>query len=465
MYYSNMGKRGKINLVMPKNSGTLTEFEKAIDIVYKQGGYTLSTDWEQEMSNYLERAELGTDKTSAIHKSVMPRYFGLLNQVKEAKVNFLELTPFGKMYIEYKDKHLKTDLILDVIQTITFGRDNNGVKSSDSNVEAPVAFLKYVKEQGQTTQTHFGCLLFYLEVEGLSYQDSVNKINALSDLAQERRRIIDEYGNKLFDTKFPQIFEALGITIQDGKDIRISNYVLNNHSKLIDDLFILSSQQSYKPAFKSEKEQININEEIKDILNKFHSTQNHSQPLFLISERIKNKTRKNGTKKSTKQINFGRNKRQNRISDENKNEFGWGGEKYIYSLMKENSLDMLKLLDFSVNEIIEKIEWFNLGFENDLKNWSDKSQGKGCDIIIQTSIREIHMEVKTSWDNINYYTVTNNELRSMYDCGESYFLVKVNKFKNIVVQEKRPEIRVFQDPIKLLDQLDNIKTVTLNHTF
>ena len=33
---------------------------------------------------------------------------------------------------------------------------------------------------------------------------------------------------------------------------------------------------------------------------------------------------------------------------------------------------MLNLLDFSVSEIVEKIEWFNLGFENDLNNWSDK---------------------------------------------------------------------------------------------
>ena len=125
---------------------------------------------------------------------------------------------------------------------------------------------------------------------------------------------------------------------------------------------------------------------------------------------------------------------------------------------------MLNLLNFSVDEVIENIEWFNLGFENDLINWSDKSQGKGCDIVIKTSTREIHTEIKTSWDNINYFTVTNNELKSMDECGQSYFLVKINKFKNIVTQEKRPEIRVLQNPIKSLDHLDNIKTITLYQT-
>ena len=39
-------------------------------------------------------------------------------------------------------------------------------------------------------------------------------------------------------------------------------------------------------------------------------------------------------------------------------------------------------------EEIKSIDWFNFGFRDD-PSWEDKSKGKGCDIEVQTNLRNI----------------------------------------------------------------------------
>ena len=122
---------------------------------------------------------------------------------------------------------------------------------------------------------------------------------------------------------------------------------------------------------------------------------------------------------------------------------------------------MISDLKLLTNEKILEVIWFNKGFENE-KNWIDKSIGKGCDISIKTNLRELNLEVKNSFDNISFFTATTNELRSMNQNRQNYFLIKINKFKNLSnTFENKPELRIIQDPIKILSNINNLKSVTL----
>ena len=89
-----MGKKGKIKLILPKNSGDKKLLEDVIGIVFNNNHEISSNDLKNSMTSIMENESLGSHKTSVIHKAVMPRYFGLL----EYKDNLFSLTEFGINY-------------------------------------------------------------------------------------------------------------------------------------------------------------------------------------------------------------------------------------------------------------------------------------------------------------------------------------------------------------------------------
>ena len=69
--------------------------------------------------------------------------------------------------------------------------------------------------------------------------------------------------------------------------------------------------------------------------------------------------------------------------------------------------------------------------------------------------------MKTSIDSINFYTATGNELKLMKKYVDDYFLIKINKFSNINSDDNAPQLTVIQNPIISLENLENIKAITL----
>jgi hypothetical protein len=451
-----MGKKGNIALVMPKNSGTLSEFDKAIEIVNSSDGLIPMSDWQKKMGNHLSNENLGTDTTSAIHKTVMPRYFGLLEMTKVDKISMLQITDFGHRYVNCISDNMRIDLMFDVLQNISFGRNNNGVQS-DSNVEAPVTFLKMMKDLRTISGSHFGCLLYYLEVQGISYEESLKKIKNISDIRSEVRQIKGSVGTKLFDIKFTKILKELNITQDAGdNEYKISSYVLDEFGELIDDFIIFNSTdiipedtEKYKHVTK------NINDKVRSLIKIFDHSDNHTEPII-----IPKKSKKNKTGSSRKLQIIGRNKKKDIFEDELKFQMGWRGEQYINDLLNKHNLLILENLKFTANEKIDNIEWFNFGFQSDA-GWIDMSRGKGCDIEIKTNKRDLKVEVKTSIDSINFYTATGNELKLMKKYADDYFLIKINKFSNINSDDNAPQLTVIQNPIISLENLENIKAITL----
>ena len=140
---------------------------------------------------------------------------------------------------------------------------------------------------------------------------------------------------------------------------------------------------------------------------------------------------------------------------------GLTGERIINELIKKG--DFQNKLDFQLNETIENIEWFNDNniFKNP-QDFKDKSVGHGCDIIVTTNIRKIYVEVKSSLNKANYYTLTGNEFRKMYkESDDKYIIVKVNNLKRVLYGEKI-EIKVDCNPKEnLMQNINRIKELQL----
>lgn len=224
-----MGKKGSVKLVIPKNSGDLNIFDNVVHMIASNNGQ-MNT---QELVRYLELTNEQLDITSLYHKTVMPRYFGLLNLKKDDKT--LYLTDLGMAYYLAQTKEDKIDVIFDALSSIVFGRHNNAV-DSDSDVEAPVVFLKCIKEMQYANSTEIGIVLYYLEIKHMTLLDSVEKVRRSSNIKAMKESIVSEIGTKFFDLKFNVLFENLGIVHKANNMYYLSNYVKENYMDIIDKL-------------------------------------------------------------------------------------------------------------------------------------------------------------------------------------------------------------------------------------
>ena len=72
-------------------------------------------------------------------------YFGLLEAKTEKGRNYHRITDSGRAFYEAyqtSDGNAMVDIMMNAIKTTTFGRNNPAVNDSDSDIEAPVVFLK-----------------------------------------------------------------------------------------------------------------------------------------------------------------------------------------------------------------------------------------------------------------------------------------------------------------------------------
>ena len=311
---------------------------------------------------------------------------------------------------------------------------------------------------------HFGCVLFYLEVLGLSFEESLKKLGGVKNEIDEKKIIKGQGGGKFFDPKIHIFFESLNIikksTIKGFYELEEN--VIKEHNDDINS-FIISN--SVSKDFNFEKinrtnnlEQKNISVLLSNVIKQFKSQKLKDPDHFLhVPKYKKNSNGSTTLRKTVTKIN----KKRNSFSEKELYDLGWYGEKYIYYLLEKKFSPLISDLKLLPNEKILEVAWFNLGFENE-KNWIDKSIGKGCDISIKTNLRELSLEVKNSFDNISFFTATTNELRSMIKNRQNYFLIKINKFKNLSnTFNNSPELRIIQDPIKILTNINNVKSVTL----
>lgn len=138
---------------------------------------------------------------------------------------------------------------------------------------------------------------------------------------------------------------------------------------------------------------------------------------------------------------------------------GLTGEYYIYQLLISKNSNLLSSLGIANIDEILSIDWSNLGCEKDMKNFEDLSLGH--DITITLKNRVLNLEVKTSFYNIGYYSITRNELKEMAMYKENYFVVKVNYLSRLK-DGTAPEIIIENFPIAhVIENLNRVKSMDI----
>ena len=237
-----------MNLIMPKQDGRLNIVLKTLE-VYVENKLVDNEVFKREIRKKIldiskPSADL-TDGPALLKKSEMARYFGLVHYSFENKVG--TITKYGKNFLS-GEKEKRIDIIFNRMNNISFGKNNSASKSSDSNLNPPILFLKALKEFESLSRSEFSYLLYAIQDKNKKYNDVINDVISLSYGAPSHPN-----ENKYGDPKFTVFFEEIGITHELDKRFYLNQKYLDR----IDSLKIFSNDVKEFNNVLSEKSIIN----------------------------------------------------------------------------------------------------------------------------------------------------------------------------------------------------------------
>ena len=146
------------------------------------------------------------------------------------------------------------------------------------------------------------------------------------------------------------------------------------------------------------------------------------------------------------------------LTDLSKSKLGIEGKKYVYKNLCLEKSKLLETLNINKKDI-KNIIFYNINYDI-LKE--DLSVGHGCDIeIILKTNEHIYLEVKTSYENLDSYSMTYNEFKCNKENQDNYYVIKLSKFKYIKKDESKINMTVIKNPYKIfMENAEILKTIT-----
>lgn len=235
------------NLIMPKHSGLVSEFQAALKVCYDRRavndgwvptghashgieGFTYYLYKEYKANNVAGHSTPKSDNSDYTKDAQLPMYFGFL-QIAESRANALrKITMSGERMYEAlvnDDKETIYSLFMDSLESMTFGRNNSACENSDSDVEAPNILLISSVILGGIKRKEYYYVLEYMDENGGDLS------NALSKVAYYRRSNEDvpNTATTYTDAKFIPFWVSIGFLTEDvDKRLHIADDVFHSYA-------------------------------------------------------------------------------------------------------------------------------------------------------------------------------------------------------------------------------------------
>lgn len=235
------------NFVMPKHTGSVREFTVPLKVCYEKknenegwipNGHATRKEEGFTYSIYKEYNRLGdevipkTDNSDYTKDAQIPLYFGFIEGRGHNNAE-KRITPKGiKMHeaIEANDIQTQYELLIDAFETKTFGRNNQGFPTADSDVEVPnVLLLSSIFLDGVTRQ-EFYYVIFLMHTKGWDLARAVAEIMCY----RETDNRVPEVPNNYADCKLIPLFVSIRFLTEDSRNrLYISKNVYNDFAERI----------------------------------------------------------------------------------------------------------------------------------------------------------------------------------------------------------------------------------------
>ncbi|MCW6107829.1 hypothetical protein [Clostridium sporogenes] len=200
---------------------------------------------------------------SAMRKTEMSRYFGLANLI--GKPASLYITQRGRRY-RVSNKEDKVDIIFESLMKDSFGRNNNGIQGTDSDVEAPNVFLKSILNLRGISKFEYASILYLMDVENYDYDQ------AITDMLNRRNKgNLDELLDKIMinnfqrkygtNNKIIKFFENINIVYKHKDRYFIVDNILKKYEQVIINLNVTNNIKDKLDAYETDVDKIELSEE------------------------------------------------------------------------------------------------------------------------------------------------------------------------------------------------------------
>lgn len=218
------------NLIIDKSSVDLNYLFKSLKIVEANNGIE-RISFIQKMELYMAGEIITRDNENErsrtqFNKTKLARYYGLLRTSKINKKQFIYITKRGKEVCDiieegddgtFKivDEEKFRKIILSSIVYDTFGKNNDGVERSKSDIEPPKILLKAILDLEHITSEEFIYLIYSLNNGDYeSYEHAISDINSKRKLSNDfMKNKIAKFGRTNFvnDNKLISFFKKIGL--------------------------------------------------------------------------------------------------------------------------------------------------------------------------------------------------------------------------------------------------------------
>lgn len=203
-------------IVIPKHTADLDEIFSALKIYYEAGSWLENAEHTAALKNLIGANQY---PSSYPKKAQMLTYYGF-TEWNSSKSSERRITERGKAFYEHYIANDKDNLYEDIMKALeftTFGRNNKGVDSSDSDVEAPVLLVRALLDLEYLTNREYTYLLWKIAVSGGNYSDVKSEIKERR--AQGITDIPEEANQPAYtDLKIILFLVRLGFLVTDTTD-------------------------------------------------------------------------------------------------------------------------------------------------------------------------------------------------------------------------------------------------------
>lgn len=235
----------------------------------------------------------------------------------------------------------------------------------------------------------------------------------------------------------------------------------NNYSDIKDNQMVINKSGGGYYSLKRNSYE-NVDNNIKGIILNMNSIENLDATITGYENNALNEKYSNKRKRNNNSISDVDNEKG--FTNLELYQLGISGELFVYRLLSDKNEKLINGLGLK-NEDIEYIDWYNKSYSINNENWEDKSMYRGHDIKINAKGKSFYLEIKTSIENINYFTLTKNESEKNIKAQDDYYVIKISNMKYYNNTLRKPDIRIIKNPLKMagiyLNKVNNLRDISI----
>ena len=233
-----------MNLKTPKHSVDSATLRVVLGIYYQANDWLENSAYIEQARNELQKAELDTgnkEPQSYTKKMQILTYYGFICWEDDSSMSRRKITDLGKNFYQVwmnDDADGMVQIILQSLKQTVFGRNNNGIPDSDSDVEVPCLALRACLDLGKLTSLIYAYLIQKIQNHGYSYTQVIQEIKGRN--YQIDANEIEPSCNKYKDWKPISFLKDVGLFEEVSHEYIVPQAVLEKYGKIIGSLPIFN---------------------------------------------------------------------------------------------------------------------------------------------------------------------------------------------------------------------------------